>query len=739
MGFRTLVVIFVQLILSSIACCAETDINAKVAKLDIGRSTIEDVIRIFGQPSQYVWGKETFKRSKLPERYLADYKGNIQVMLIQKKVCEIRFENLDMGYRYLGKIGLGSSLEEAINVIGPPKQIITGAARAKTSQDGVLYKDMDGRPGRSFYSRPDKGIRCHFADNQISGIYITANIPYARPASQSPPPSAPEETKNKAGEPVKPASKLKIITTKQAGPVEWKDNKIVSRVLPYPDLTSLFIRLPIAHAAVDGNGVKVAVVGLSNEADVKNDIEPIAPAALVSIHHFSPTSMYPSQIAQRVIKGENQIAVIADADKWNSKPITELSKELQDANILVIIPSDLSENEKNIEIINSLQSMGVLTVGRVNRQSMTMQGQDNKQKPFNSKIRDIKTDVFSTIGLESEGNPVAAVAGVAALVFEKWPQLSPQEVKGKIITGARNVWQATSAETGQMNNFYFIDSVTTKYTPINESAIFRFCVLDAAGAVGVDTEMPWFLNMLNIGKAWEITKGQGIVAVVSDQGFHIKHPALIDRITGTEHFGPKTLDDTIQEFHGTDMSRILLSVAPQCKIIPVLCSASSNKQEELAENIAKSFDYAVEHKADVISASWAGYFSDNNQILNAAQKAVDKGIVVSWFHYPKAYPGLLRSRFTYNGWGDIQCIGFADRFLTDEPGFHPVEIEAGLSGTAPQAAGLAVLVKSVNSQLTPPEIQKLIFDNSTPIGNNILIPDAYKTVVAAKQMIKNVD
>lgn len=43
-------------------------------------------------------------------------------------------------------------------------------------------------------------------------------------------------------------------------PVVWNGNKIVSRVLPEPDFVSLFIRLPIAHAAAKGQGVKVAVI-----------------------------------------------------------------------------------------------------------------------------------------------------------------------------------------------------------------------------------------------------------------------------------------------------------------------------------------------------------------------------------------------------------------------------------------------------------------------------------------------
>ncbi len=76
-------------------------------------------------------------------------------------------------------------------------------------------------------------------------------------------------------------------------------------------------------------------------------------------------------------------------------------------------------------------------------------------------------------------------------------------------------------------------------------------------------------------------------------------------------------------------------------------------------------------------------------------------------------------------------LGFADRFLTDPPGFHPVEIEAGLSGTAPQAAGLATLIKSANPDLAPPQVEELILTTATPIGLGVVIPDAHKAVVKA--------
>lgn len=94
---------------------------------------------------------------------------------------------------------------------------------------------------------------------------------------------------------------------------------------------------------------------------------------------------------------------------------------------------------------------------------------------------------------------------------------------------------------------------------------------------------------------------------------------------------------------------------------------------------------------------------------------------------------MLRSTVTYiNDPNAGKQLGFADRFLTDPPGFHPVEIEAGLSGTAPQAAGLAALLKSVNPKLKPVEIEKILMDTATPINDMVAIPDAYKAVLAAK-------
>ncbi|MHC4521652.1 MAG: hypothetical protein ACYTAS_23920, partial [Planctomycetota bacterium] len=240
---------------------------------------------------------------------------------------------------------------------------------------------------------------------------------------------------------------------------------------------------------------------------------------------------------------------------------------------VVVVPSDLAEDADKVATINALHAMGAVTVGRLDRQSTVMMERRREgAKPFNKQIRRITTDVFSTIGLGASADvrmPTASAAGVVALVLERWPDLALPEVRRRIVDGARHVWQATSIETGQWRPSFTVDPITTQYAPTNEEAIFRFRVLDAAGALGVDTEIPWFLNMMNCHKAWELTRGEGATVVVTDQGFHIKHPELVERIKTTKHFGHRTFKTRGQNFHGTDMSRILLSVAPEARIIPV--------------------------------------------------------------------------------------------------------------------------------------------------------------------------
>jgi hypothetical protein len=518
--------------------------------------------------------------------------------------------------------------------------------------------------------------------------------------------------------------------TKEAGSVAWKGGKVASRVLPYPDFVSLFIRLPIAHAAVLGQGVNVGVLQSGGEDSAQILVGNIAPRARVEILRCQSIS---SEAVMAAVRTNHwKVVLIAEPESWPD--LAALIQQLASLDVLAVVPSDLSDDSGVIGRINQAQHAGALTVGRVDRQSLVLKSIEGGEGglPFNQRIRDIQTDVFSTVGVERMEPAViaaATAAGVAALALEKWPQTTAPQLRQKVIQGARSVWQMIGGN--DMREIPFtVDPVTTEFKPRNPESGFRFRALDAAGALGVDTEIPWFLNALNCGKAWELTRGKGVRAVITDQGFHLQHPALVSCIETSRCFGPLTFKSKDQNFHGTDMSRIFLAIAPEARIVPVLCSGGG--REELVGNIARSFRLAAEIKADVISGSWAGWFNTDTNLLSAVRESADAGVVTAWFHYPKPYPGVLRPTFTYaGGWDAEQHLGFLDRFTTDPPGFHPVEIEAGLSATAPQAAGIAALAKSINPRLTPAQVEKLIVQHSTPIGGGILIPDAWQIARAA--------
>jgi hypothetical protein len=149
---------------------AVSDMNRKVARLNVGKSTIRDVIRVFGEPMRYLWGDKTFKKENLPGRYVAMYPNGFSVLIINGRVNEIRHEGPD-GYSFLGKLQIGASPQEAVRVVGRPKKIVKG--KPNEFADGVFYRDIDGNKGRCYYGRKDKGVRFFFMDNKISAIYVT--------------------------------------------------------------------------------------------------------------------------------------------------------------------------------------------------------------------------------------------------------------------------------------------------------------------------------------------------------------------------------------------------------------------------------------------------------------------------------------------------------------------------------------------------------------------------------------
>ena len=188
MSRETLVLFFIFSITSILSAQAKDtseninslDINAKVARLNIKTATLDRVLRIFGEPIKYSWKNQTFSKNNLPGIYNIDYPNEFSVLMIIGKVQELRHHQ--PGYKFLGKVQVGSTLEEFLDVLGKPKQIIEG--RKNEFKDRVLYKDIEGEKGTCYYANKRKGARVFFINNKATALYVTRNDPSGRRRSR---------------------------------------------------------------------------------------------------------------------------------------------------------------------------------------------------------------------------------------------------------------------------------------------------------------------------------------------------------------------------------------------------------------------------------------------------------------------------------------------------------------------------------------------------------------------------
>ena len=150
------------------------DINAKVARLNLETATRDDVIALFGEPASYIWGNATFAKDNLPDRYIMFYSRAFSVVMLSGQVKEVRFEERG-DYAFHGTLRVGSTLDEALKVMGPPDRTVEGGVIG--FEDGVLYRDAqireNGGSGVCYYARRDKGIRIFAVHNVLTALYLT--------------------------------------------------------------------------------------------------------------------------------------------------------------------------------------------------------------------------------------------------------------------------------------------------------------------------------------------------------------------------------------------------------------------------------------------------------------------------------------------------------------------------------------------------------------------------------------
>lgn len=144
----------------------------KVAKLNIDTAKLDDVIKIFGEPIEYIWGRAIIDKAKIPaDRYCIKYPDDVHLFMRWDSIVELRFESSAADYVFRDKIRVGSSLDEVLEVVGQPTETVEGEPIGWF--DGVLYKDIEGTKGRCYYHRSDQNVRFFFLNYKVKAMYIT--------------------------------------------------------------------------------------------------------------------------------------------------------------------------------------------------------------------------------------------------------------------------------------------------------------------------------------------------------------------------------------------------------------------------------------------------------------------------------------------------------------------------------------------------------------------------------------
>lgn len=289
-----------------------------------------------------------------------------------------------------------------------------------------------------------------------------------------------------------------------------------------------------------------------------------------------------------------------------------------------------------------------------------------------------------------------------------------------------------------------------------------------------DVSKQWALDSINVGAAWNVSTGSGVVVAVLDSGTTLTHPDLYDNIwintedtagDGIDNDGNGFIDDingwnfvsgnaniTDTDGHGTHVTGIIGAVrnnssggvgtAPGVQILPVKVISGSTGS---TANIVSAINYVIGLKSHgvkvaVINMS-LGYYSEDTAVGTAIENAGKAEIVVvasagnngsnndTKSHYPSGYNSLdnlisvasidqnaqLASNSNYGRTTvDLAAPGVSIYSTTKNGAYG---LMSGTSMAAPFVSAAAAILAANNPALSPAEIKTQIINSAEPLAN----------------------
>lgn len=234
---------------------------------------------------------------------------------------------------------------------------------------------------------------------------------------------------------------------------------------------------------------------------------------------------------------------------------------------------------------------------------------------------------------------------------------------------------------------------------------------------------PTYFTTHNIYDAWATSKGRGVRVGVLDHSFGYRtHPGLY---AGGANFQTGEWGEPFDSvsWHGYWMAATLREVAPEVEIY-ALGTYSANESSKV-DAMVRAIDWAIEHDLHVLTYSGERFSAALRARLDSAvDRAVAKGIVTTFIHYPhpaNLLPTCLCPRsgdderdpdvnilhYDYSVLFTRQYADWMERGAAS--GYRPF---LSISSTSPVTAAFVAILRSVRPDLGPAELKQILMETS---------------------------
>ncbi|MDQ6600377.1 S8 family serine peptidase [Bacillus salipaludis] len=248
----------------------------------------------------------------------------------------------------------------------------------------------------------------------------------------------------------------------------------------------------------------------------------------------------------------------------------------------------------------------------------------------------------------------------------------------------------------------------------------------------------WYLNKIQMPKAWDITKGSPHITVaVIDDGVQQDHPELKGKIVSPYNAVTGGTRYTPHE-HSTHVAGIIAAsfnnsgiagIAPNVKIMPINVF---NGDEASDYAVALGIKYAVDHHADVINMSLGSpYYSSLLDYYTNYAKS--KGVILvaaagNDGTFTKTYPAAFKAvvgvgatnsfdhRAIYSNKGSFIDFTAPGSNIYSSINGGSYAYLSGTSMAAPVVSGVAALVLSKNPFLSPKQVENILRHSTIDLG-----------------------